>query len=350
MRANQAKIAKTARDADSGVGHPSSGADTHATAAATSAAAMAAASPPTTCGSPTFGPGPQDEKATPAGAAQRGLPLPTGEGLSGGPRRGPPSPGLLRPRSPRQRSRSNSLSPSARKRRREGSNTSSTSMTSACKINVGPKYQVPYLPPFFLTAERGAPPFSAEDFGCPHGDPEGEGPHTPRLVYSAGTLVRVAASRAAAAAAAATACEVEGSDTSKTAAAAAGESEWVSYVRSEEDLDRYLAHAAASWGALSGGPVSGKPPFSPEFALQLLHAADYNPERALALLREPGFSLLGVCEAPLRRYDNKWRPKDKRGHLPGAPYPPPHTLKTYTHRWHRHNQQSHGDAVGRGTS
>lgn len=293
---------------------------------------MAVAVTPTTiCGSSAFGPAPPDEKSAVAGAAQRCLPVPTGGAPSGGSRRGPPSPGLLRPRSPKQRSRSNSLSPSTRRRRRDGSNTTSSSTPSACKINLGPKYQAPYLPPFFLTAERGGHPFSGEDFGCPRGDAEVEGLHTPRLVYSAGTLVRVAAAREAAAAAAA-ASEVEGRDTFKTEGTASADTQWVSYVRSEEDLDRYLAHAAASWGSLSGDPVSGTPPFSPEFALQLLHSADYNPERALSLLREPGFSLLGVCEAPLRRYDNKWRPKDRRGQLPGAPYPPPHTLKTYTHR------------------
>ncbi|KAL8442165.1 hypothetical protein Emag_006591 [Eimeria magna] len=271
---------------------------------------------------------------------------------AGGPSRRPPSPGLLRPRSPTLRSRSNSLSPSNRRSRRYGGSSSSS---SACKINVGPNYQVPSLPPFFLTTEHEGPR-PIEDLLDPEDPGEAEGPHTPRLVYSAFHLVRIAMARAAeAAAAAGTAAAAAGTaaadsdrSTADSAAAATGRhGECLSFVSSEEDLDRYLAHAAASWGPPSGAPSPCWPPFSPEFALQLLHAANYNPEKALKLLREPGFSLVGICEAPLRRYDNKWRPKDRRGHLPGAPYPPAHTLKTYTHKWHRHNQQSHNEG-GRG--
>ncbi|KAL8274134.1 hypothetical protein Esti_001976 [Eimeria stiedai] len=262
---------------------------------------------------------------------------------AGGPSRRPPSPGLLRPRSPKFRSRSNSLSPSNRRSRRYGSSSSS----SACKINVGPNYQVPSLPPFFLTTEHEGPR-PIEELLDPHDPAEAEGPHTPRLVYSAFHLVRIAMARAAeAAAAAGTAAEADRSNANAAATGAGRHSECLSFVRSEEDLDRYLAHAAASWGPPSGTSSPCWPPFSPEFALQLLHAANYNPEKALKLLREPGFSWVGICEAPLRRYDNKWRPKDRRGHLPGAPYPPAHTLKTYTHKWHRHNQLSHNEG-GRG--
>lgn len=253
------------------------------------------------------------------------------------PWRAPPSSRLLKPQSPKVRSRSHSPSPSRRGRR------FTSNSNGVCKINVGPNYQVPSLPPFFLTTEGTAPTtLSPGDFEDSSGGLEAEWPHTPMLVYSACTLVRVAAARAAETAAAAA------SEGGTPAAAIAEDVESLSYVRSEEDLDRYLTHAAASWGPPAGASSSGWPPFSPEFALQLLHAADYNPERALKLLRQPGFSLLGVCHAPLRRYDNKWRPKDRRGHLPGAPYPPAHTLKTYTHRWHRHNQQSQREGGWRG--
>ncbi|KAL8451271.1 hypothetical protein Emed_002072 [Eimeria media] len=272
---------------------------------------------------------------------------------AGGPSRRPPSPGLLRPRSPTFRSRSNSLSPSNRRSRRYGGSSSSSSSSSACKINVGPNHQVPSLPPFFLTTEHEGPR-PIEDLLDPEDPAEAEGPHTPRLVYSAFHLVRIAMARAAEAAAAAAAAgpAAEADRSAADSAAAATSSshvECMSFVSSEEDLDRYLAHAAASWGPPSGAPSPCWPPFSPEFALQLLHAANYNPEKALKLLREPGFSLVGICEAPLRRYDNKWRPKDRRGHLAGAPYPPAHTLKTYTHKWHKHNQQSHNEG-GRGAA
>ena len=70
-----------------------------------------------------------------------------------------------------------------------------------------------------------------------------------------------------------------------------------------------------------------------DFALQLLHAVDYDPDIALQLLREAKGKLFvaAVCVAPTRRYDNKWRPVDRRGCFSSKPYPSPRLLKTYTH-------------------
>ncbi|XP_022590314.2 uncharacterized protein LOC34618079 [Cyclospora cayetanensis] len=274
-------------------------------------------------------------------ASQKGLPAPADRGPQGATRRRASSPGLLVPCSAKLRSRSNSLSPSPSRRRRRVT----TANSSVCKINVGPKFQAPYLPPFFLTADEGESSLSAEDLEAPALDIEGESPNGPRLVYSAGALLRVAAARTAAAA-----TVQEGSTTGcgKICTGLSQAADLGSFVGSEEDLDRYLAHAAASWAPSAGSKVREGLPFSPEFALQLLHVADYNPEKALNLLRQPGFNLQKVCEAPLRRYDNKWRPKDRRGLVSGVPYPPAQILKTYVHRWHRHKQEgSHSEALYR---
>ncbi|KFG63629.1 PHD-finger domain-containing protein [Toxoplasma gondii RUB] len=73
----------------------------------------------------------------------------------------------------------------------------------------------------------------------------------------------------------------------------------------------------------------GWQPFSAEFAYQLLHRAGYDPQRALRMLDDPGFCFNDICDPPLRKYDNKWKRRDKRGTFPNSPYPPPLVVQSF---------------------
>lgn len=175
-------------------------------------------------------------------------------------------------------------------------------------VPVGPKHQVPSLPLFFLESAAGGGSFCAE---CRGGSEAGLGVGVPvldpsltaKLVYSPSSLERVRRMRVA-----------------------EGLSERA--ICSEEDLDAFLQRCSRLWK----GSRPGWQPFSPEFAFKLLHQAAYDPQRALEMLEDPHFCFQQICDAPVRRYDNKWRPKDRRGVIAPTPYPPPVSLRGYLSR------------------
>ncbi|AFZ79774.1 hypothetical protein BEWA_026230 [Theileria equi strain WA] len=100
-------------------------------------------------------------------------------------------------------------------------------------------------------------------------------------------------------------------------------------VKNEFELANFIQMCAKSW---KNSP--GWHPFSPEFAYKILHFADYDPNKALKFMNDPNFNFSCVCDPPTRRYDNKWKPKDRRGQVPTSPYPPPVTLRGYLLRRH----------------
>ncbi|CDJ65008.1 hypothetical protein, conserved [Eimeria necatrix] len=172
------------------------------------------------------------------------------------------------------------------------------------EVPVGPRHQVPCLPPFFL---------EAGGFGCCCCDPTPtlDPSLTAKLVYSPSSLERVRQRRLAEGLADRAIC-------------------------SEGDMEAYMQQCAKNWK----GNKPGWQPFSPEFAFKLLHYAGYDPSKALQLMEDPQFSFQLVCDGPVRRYDNKWRPKDRRGVISPTPYPPPVFLRGYLSR--RHYRDSTG--------
>lgn len=40
-------------------------------------------------------------------------------------------------------------------------------------------------------------------------------------------------------------------------------------------------------------------------------------------------SFQSVCDPPMRKYENKWKRRDKRGTFPCSPYPPPVVVRGY---------------------
>lgn len=172
-------------------------------------------------------------------------------------------------------------------------------------VPVGPRHQVPCLPPFFL--EAGAMGCCCGGESTPVLDPS----LTARLVYSPSSLERVRQRRLAEGLADRAIC-------------------------SEGDMEAFMQQCAKNWKANK----PGWQPFSPEFAYKLLHYAGYDPAKALQLMEDPQFPFQLVCDGPVRRYDNKWRPKDRRGVISPTPYPPPVFLRGYLSR--RHYRDSSG--------
>ncbi|XP_022589652.2 uncharacterized protein LOC34617466 [Cyclospora cayetanensis] len=171
-------------------------------------------------------------------------------------------------------------------------------------VPVGPRHQVPCLPPFFLESET----FGC---GCRESSPGLDPSLTAKLVYSPSSLERVRQRRLAEGLADRAIC-------------------------SEGDMEAFMQQCAKNWK----GNKPGWQPFSPEFAFKLLHYAGYDPARALQLMEDPQFPFQLVCDGPVRRYDNKWRPKDRRGVISPTPYPPPVFLRGYLSR--RHYRESSG--------
>ena len=63
-------------------------------------------------------------------------------------------------------------------------------------------------------------------------------------------------------------------------------------------------------------------PYLSDFPFKILHYCKYDTEEALRLLQSPEFDFLAVCDPPTKPYLNKWRPRDQRGEIPCAPFPP----------------------------
>ncbi|PHJ19133.1 phd-finger domain-containing protein [Cystoisospora suis] len=95
-------------------------------------------------------------------------------------------------------------------------------------------------------------------------------------------------------------------------------------INTQTDLAEFIATCSRHWKASPGWQ-----PFTPEFAYKLLHRAEYDPERALRMLDDSAFSFNDICDPPLRRYDNKWKRRDKRGTYPCSPYPSPAVIRHY---------------------
>ncbi|PFH38695.1 PHD-finger domain-containing protein [Besnoitia besnoiti] len=95
-------------------------------------------------------------------------------------------------------------------------------------------------------------------------------------------------------------------------------------IRTQTELADFVETCSRCWHARPGWQ-----PFSAEFAYQLLHRAGYDPQRALRMLDDPGFCFNDICEPPLRKYDNKWKRRDKRGTFPNSPYPPPLVIQAF---------------------
>lgn len=116
-------------------------------------------------------------------------------------------------------------------------------------------------------------------------------------------------------------------------------------IKSEYEMAEFIQHVAKSWKTYQVWH-----PFSPEFAYKILHYAEYDPHKAIQLMSDPHFNFnsmyfcyLVICDPPTRKYDNKWKPRDRRGQIPSHPYPSPVTLRSYlsrrqisnyTARWH----------------
>ncbi|KAK1444023.1 extended egl-27 and mta1 homology domain containing protein [Babesia gibsoni] len=157
------------------------------------------------------------------------------------------------------------------------------------KINVGYGHQVPFTPAFFLDDSYN----------------EQQDRHDwARLMYSPYHLEKI-----------------------RTRRLQDGSSEGV--IKDEFELAEYIQLCAQSWKSNPGWH-----PFSPEFAYKILHFADYDPKKALKVMNDPNFNFVCVCDPPTRRYENKWKPKDRRGQVATSPYPPPVTLRGYLLRRH----------------
>ena len=65
-------------------------------------------------------------------------------------------------------------------------------------------------------------------------------------------------------------------------------------------------------------------PFSPEYALSVLHRCSYNIDNALAAIQSPLLRdcFAQVCNPPTKPYYNKWKPKDRRWRMMKIPFPP----------------------------
>ena len=65
-------------------------------------------------------------------------------------------------------------------------------------------------------------------------------------------------------------------------------------------------------------------PFSPEYALAILHRCNYRVDAALAAVKNPALRdcFSHVCFPPSKPYYNKWKPKDRRWRMLKVPFPP----------------------------
>ncbi|KAL8271956.1 hypothetical protein Esti_004080 [Eimeria stiedai] len=165
------------------------------------------------------------------------------------------------------------------------------------RINVGPNHQVPHLPDFFLArGDADSLCTLAENSLADGAQSQALGP---LLVYSPYLLERskqqCLADRAA-----------------------------KSCITSQKDLAEFLIKCSKRWKVRPGWQ-----PFSPEFAYKLLHRANYDPERALRMMDDSAFCFQSICDPPLRKYENKWKRRDKRGTFPSSPYPPPVVVRGY---------------------
>jgi hypothetical protein len=77
-------------------------------------------------------------------------------------------------------------------------------------------------------------------------------------------------------------------------------------------------------------------PFSPDFALTVLHRSNYDIETALRAIDSSLFRdcFTEVCHPPTKPYYNKWKPKDRRWRMMKLPFPPsrveaPHLADPY---------------------
>ncbi|CDJ49714.1 PHD-finger domain-containing protein, putative [Eimeria brunetti] len=164
------------------------------------------------------------------------------------------------------------------------------------RINVGPNHQVPCLPDFFLARDGDCLSTLADQTLADGAQSQALGP---LLVYSPYLMER-----------------------SKQQCLA--ERATKSCITSQKDLAEFLIKCSKRWKVRPGWQ-----PFSPEFAYKLLHRANYDPERALRMMDDSAFCFQSVCDPPLRKYENKWKRRDKRGTFPSSPYPPPVVVRGY---------------------
>ncbi|KAF8822854.1 hypothetical protein IE077_002342 [Cardiosporidium cionae] len=158
----------------------------------------------------------------------------------------------------------------------------------ANRINIGPRHQVPCFPAFFLNRDE-------DDTLASRAFEEA------KLVYSPFSLERMRKKRL-----------IDGGGP---------------IIRDDSQLSDFVMYCAKTWRAQEGWQ-----PFSPEFAYKLLHSAEYDPERAIKMMKEPQFRFDLICDPPRRKYENKWKPKDRRGGTLTSPYPPPGAVKSYFSR------------------
>eukprot|EP01053_Blabericola_migrator_P010581 Blabericola_migrator_1__10580@NODE_5_length_29060_cov_171_088642_g4_i0_p3_GENE_NODE_5_length_29060_cov_171_088642_g4_i0NODE_5_length_29060_cov_171_088642_g4_i0_p3_ORF_typecomplete_len760_score97_81EELM2/PF15863_5/2_3e44PHD/PF00628_29/0_038_NODE_5_length_29060_cov_171_088642_g4_i0783010109 len=85
----------------------------------------------------------------------------------------------------------------------------------------------------------------------------------------------------------------------------------------EDQLTEFTKQVISLW------PVWVQWPPTQEFALKLLHHCRYDTKAALRLLCSDALQFRAICDPPIKPYMNKWRPRDRRGHMPSIPFPPP---------------------------
>lgn len=165
------------------------------------------------------------------------------------------------------------------------------------RINVGPNHQVPHLPDFFLARADGDSLSTLAEHSLVDGaQSQALGP---LLVYSPYLMER-------------------------SKQQCLSERAAKSCITSQKDLAEFLIKCSKRWKVRPGWQ-----PFSPEFAYKLLHRANYDPERALRMMDDSAFCFQSICDPPLRKYENKWKRRDKRGTFPSSPYPPPVVVRGY---------------------
>ncbi|EAA22871.1 hypothetical protein, partial [Plasmodium yoelii yoelii] len=107
-------------------------------------------------------------------------------------------------------------------------------------------------------------------------------------------------------------------------------------IKNEIELSSYIQECAKSWKS----NVDEWVPFSPEYAYKLLHYANYDPHKAISIMKSSEFSFRKIMDPPTRKYQNKWKPKDKRENISKNPFPSPLTIRTYLSKRH-HNSGYH---------
>ncbi|EUD68319.1 hypothetical protein C922_01339 [Plasmodium inui San Antonio 1] len=101
-------------------------------------------------------------------------------------------------------------------------------------------------------------------------------------------------------------------------------------IKNEIELSAYVQECAKSWKS----NIEDWVPFSPEYAYKLLHYANYDPHKAISIMKSSEFSFRKIMDPPTRKYQNKWKPKDKREHISKNPFPSPLTIRTYLSKRH----------------